>query len=149
MISAEDMADLHAAAFTQSRPWTAAEFADLMAHPACFVVGDTRAFAVIRVILDEAELLTLTTRPEVQRQGLARRLMADWHDIAAARGATRGFLEVAATNHPARALYEACGYDEVGLRRTYYAQIDGTGIDAVLMARDFAGYATAPAPVPH
>jgi ribosomal-protein-alanine N-acetyltransferase len=41
------------------------------------------------------------------------------------------FLEVAAANAPARALYAAAGYQRVGERRGYYAG----GIDALVLAR--------------
>lgn len=66
------MAATHAAAFTQSRPWTTGEFAELLSSPLSLVVGDERCFALFRVIADEAELLTIATHPDHQRQGLAR-----------------------------------------------------------------------------
>ncbi|WP_370302626.1 GNAT family N-acetyltransferase [Pseudooceanicola sp.] len=128
------MAAIHAAA-SDDRPWSAAEFAALLASPGCFATGDVRAFALVRVILDEAELLTIATRPQHRRQGLARALMADWQAEAARRGATRAFLEVAADNAPARALYEACGYSQTGRRRGYYRRGTGAAVDALLMAR--------------
>jgi ribosomal-protein-alanine N-acetyltransferase len=39
------------------------------------------------------------------------------------------------SNAPARALYEAFGFEVVGRRRGYYAD---TGEDAILLARDLA-----------
>jgi ribosomal-protein-alanine N-acetyltransferase len=129
------MAAAHAAAFTQSRPWSAAEFTSLLESPLVFAAGDTRAFALVRVIADEAELLTIATHPDFQRRGLARALMDQWQAEAAARGAASGFLEVAADNSAALALYEACGFETSGLRRGYYKRADGTAADAVLMQR--------------
>jgi len=46
------MAQVHAAAFTQSRPWTEQEFAALLAQPTVFSVGDAHSFALFRVIAD-------------------------------------------------------------------------------------------------
>ncbi|MDK3019566.1 GNAT family N-acetyltransferase [Pseudodonghicola flavimaris] len=129
-----DMAATHAAAFTQSRPWRAEEFADLLSMSGSFACGDARCFALVRVIADEAELLTIATHPDHQRLGLARALMPLWQAEAAGRGATRAFLEVAADNAPARALYLQTGYEAVGLRRGYYPRPSVTASDAILMA---------------
>lgn len=129
------MAALHRAGFTQSRPWSEAEFAGLLATPGTFACGDARGFALVRVIADEAELLTLTTHPAHRRQGHARALMDRWQTQAAAQGAARAFLEVAADNAPALALYERAGFRRAGLRRAYYARAGGRAADAVVMTR--------------
>ncbi|WP_417678316.1 GNAT family N-acetyltransferase [Pseudodonghicola sp.] len=129
------MAATHAAAFTQSRPWRSDEFADLLTMSGAFACGDTRCFALIRVIADEAELLTIATHPDHQRQGLARALTTVWQAEATARGAARAFLEVAADNPGAIALYEACGYQRIGLRCGYYPRPQAPASDAILMGR--------------
>lgn len=134
MIAATDMAAVHAVA-SHERAWSEAEFAALLALPGVFAVGDARAFALVRVIAGEAELLTIATRPEHRRQGLAHRLMEQWHERAQAMGADVAFLEVAADNDAARTLYAACGYAEAGRRRGYYRRSDGTACDALLMRR--------------
>lgn len=79
------LAQIHAAAFTQSRPWSQDEFTALLDSPLCFACGDGRSFALVRVIADEAELLTIATDPACQRQGLARALMQDWQTQARLR----------------------------------------------------------------
>jgi len=127
------MAATHAAAFTQSRPWSADEFVTLLEHPLCFATGDARCFALVRVVADEAELLTIATDPNHQRQGLARTCMGDWQAAAQARGAVRGFLEVAGDNSPAIALYRSCGFEIAGHRRGYYRRPGYPAVDALLM----------------
>ena len=129
------MAATHADAFVLSRAWSVDEFTSLLSHPSVFALGDERAFVLARVIADEAELLTIATRRDAQRTGLARRLMDDWHDEAQRRGAAHVFLEVAADNAPARSLYAACGYSETGRRRGYYTRDGKPPADAVIMAR--------------
>ena len=129
------MAATHAAAFRQARPWSGDEFRDLIASPLVFALGDARAFALIRVVADETELLTIATHPAHQRQGLARALMAEWLAEAARREARHAFLEVAQDNAPARALYASCGFTDCGRRRGYYDRPDGPAADAVVMAR--------------
>ena len=127
------MATTHAAAFTQSRPWSETEFADLLDSPLTFAVGDARCFALVRVIVDEAELLTIACHPDHQRQGLARKLMSQWQDEATQRGAETAFLEVAADNAPACDLYSTCGFTVCGNRPGYYRRQTGPAIDAILM----------------
>ena len=51
---------------------------------------------------------------------------------AAARGAIRAFLEVAAPNTAARALYASAGWQDAGLRKDYYRTPKGN-LDAILM----------------
>lgn len=131
----DQMAATHAAAFARARPWSAAEFAALLVRPGSFAVGDARCFALGRVVADEAELLTIATDPDHQRQGRARAVMRDWLAQAAARGAAVAFLEVAEDNAPARALYAAYGFAEVGRRKGYYRHADGARVDAVLLRR--------------
>lgn len=131
----EGLAHLHARAFTGQRPWSAVEFASFLASPTVFLVQSEHAFALGRVILDEAELLTLATDPAYQRKGLGRQMLTAYHETAQQRGATRFFLEVAADNVAARALYQAAGYSVDGQRAGYYRMTDGQTVDAVMMSR--------------
>jgi len=129
----QDLANTHAAAFIQSRPWSAREFADLLSNRFTYAVGNAQSFALIQVIGDEAELLTIATHPGVQRQGLGRNCMRDWHAKARDLGATRAFLDVAADNHPAIALYQSCGYAVCSVRKDYYLREKARKIDALVM----------------
>ena len=42
----------------------------------------------------------------------------------------------AESNAPARALYAALGYRQIGLRKRYYRRGDGSREDAILLGRD-------------
>ncbi len=132
------MATTHAAAFTQSRPWTEAEFTALLDSPLTFAVGDERCFALVRVIVDEAELLTIATHPDHQRQGLARAVMTSWRQLASQRGAETAFLEVAADNVAACDLYATCGFSICGNRSGYYRRPNGPAVDAIVMRQAFS-----------
>ncbi len=134
-MSPADVAALHAAGFTTPRPWSAAEIAGLLELPGVFLVGDARGFALGRAVLDEAELLTLVVAPAARRQGLGRALLAGFEAEARARGAGRAFLEVAADNGAALALYRQEGWSEDGRRRGYYRTPEGTQVDALLLSR--------------
>ncbi|MEM9551287.1 MAG: GNAT family N-acetyltransferase [Pseudomonadota bacterium] len=131
----EHLARAHSGAFADARPWSAAEFRDLLASSAVFQVGDATCFALVRVVVDEAELLTIATAPIARRQGRAAAIMEDWQAEAARRGARNAFLEVSEDNRAACALYIACGYAVTGRRPGYYRRSDATRSDALLMAR--------------
>ncbi|MCZ4352189.1 GNAT family N-acetyltransferase [Roseovarius aestuarii] len=136
MITAKVMAQVHAQAYAgQGRGWSEAEFAALLTGPGILTLGDARGFILSRQVLDEGEVLTLVTDPAYRRQGIARRMLALSEEKLYLQGATRQFLEVAAGNTPARALYAESGYAQIGLRRGYYALPDGSRDDAVILQK--------------
>ena len=143
----EQLAATHARAFDRGdRGWSSAEFATLLDCPGALVVGEDRAFALGRVIADEAELLTLATDPAARRQGLARAVLAAFEAQARARGATRAFLEVAADNAAARALYALAEWDIIARRSAYYARSPEPAVDALVLTKSLGAELHAPAP---
>jgi len=133
---AEALAATHALAFSDTRGWSADEFRGLLADPSVFLVGDAACFVLGRVVVDEAEVLTLATHPDRRRQGRARVALEGFAQEAATRGASTAFLEVAADNEAALSLYRGAGFSEVARRRKYYRKSEGTQVDAVILRRD-------------
>lgn len=132
------LAEIHRACFQVPRPWSEAEFADLCASSACFLVPHAAGFALGRAVADEAELLTIAVLSDARRTGLGKLLMTEFLDEAARRGATSAFLEVSETNASALALYRSAGFALIGRRRGYYR--DGpTHFDALILKRDVSG----------
>ena len=129
------LAATHARAFAGTRGWSETEFASLLASPGVYLAGDAKSFVLGRVTLDEAEILTLATDPAWQRQGLARKVLQQFGTIAKRQGAATVFLEVAADNAPALALYRHAGFVEVGQRPQYYATQTGTRIGALVLRK--------------
>lgn len=127
----ETLARLHAQSFTTPRPWSAAEFTDLLARAFLLTEGD--AFLLGRVIADEAELLTIAVPPDQRGKGAAKRLVACFLDQSRQRGATTAFLEVADDNAAARRVYSGAGFVESGGRRGYYRSPEGRYVDAIIM----------------
>lgn len=126
------LAALHAQAFDP--PWSAAEFASLLATPGAFAVAEAEGFILVRAIAGEAEIITLAVAPTARRQGLARRLIEQAVVRALALEAQTLFLEVAEDNVPALAMYRGLGFEVVGRRRGYYVR--GAGVspaDALVM----------------
>jgi [ribosomal protein S18]-alanine N-acetyltransferase len=96
--------------------------------------GDTlRAFALGRLLIDEAELLLLAVDPPCRRQGIATALIERSFLQAKARGAHRLLLEVRDGNG-AMDLYTGVGFHQIGRRRDYY-QGPGGLRDAITLAR--------------
>ena len=79
----------------------------------------------------EFEILTICTAPEAQRRGVGRLMMENICHIADLKDAPV-FLEVRVGNDPAILMYEAFGFEMMGLRRNYYQP---SGADAHTMKR--------------
>ncbi|WP_236672212.1 GNAT family N-acetyltransferase [Croceicoccus sp. YJ47] len=94
---------------------------------------EAAGFAVVRTVLDEAELMLIAVAPRWRGRGYGRHLLIDVIDRAAVAGVARLFLEMRSDN-PARALYEGIGFCPVGRRPGYYKGRDGTKRDAVTYA---------------
>ena len=125
------LAQLHAAAFTSGRPWSADEFASLCAEAHTCLTTAEHGFALWRAVAGEAELLTIAVAPDRQGRGIGTALMRDWM-AEAAQQADTAFLEVAADNAPACALYGKCGFAKVAERPAYYSRETGK-VDAWVM----------------
>ncbi|WP_295043755.1 ribosomal protein S18-alanine N-acetyltransferase [uncultured Paracoccus sp.] len=125
----DDLAEIHARCFTRPRPWNRTEFAALLDSAHAFLLTRPRGFLLGRTVADQAELLTLAVAPDARRQGVAGDLVAEFAAASRARGAAQAFLEVAADNAPAQALYHAAGWHDAGRRRRYY----GPDLDAIVM----------------
>ncbi|MEM6481339.1 MAG: GNAT family N-acetyltransferase [Pseudomonadota bacterium] len=131
-----DFAAVHERAFQpHARGWRADEFEQLLANPSTYWVGDTRAFALARIVGEEAELLTLACDPEHQRQGLARACLIELMKATRLRSARRVFLEVASDNLAALGLYATLGFKRVGLRERYYHRSEEVPVDAIVLRK--------------
>jgi ribosomal-protein-alanine N-acetyltransferase len=129
---------LHARAF--DRPWSAADIGRLMHMLGGFGVlaedGDGPAgFVLARAIGGEGEILTLAVSPRARRRGIGAALVEAAAAAAAGRGAGALFLEVAADNAAAIALYRKAGFRDAGLRRGYYAREGAPPADALVLRR--------------
>lgn len=118
-----------------SDPWSRSSFASLVAQPGvCFLVagepGEVLGYAVAYHAADEAELANLSVAPQARRQGVGRMLLDAVIATVAPLGVSQLWLEVRASNDPARALYRSYGFSEAGVRKRYY---DRPTEDAIVM----------------
>lgn len=100
--------------------------ADALPEPAGFVIGQLAA--------DEAEILSIGVLPKFQRRGVGTLLIEGLARAAKRAEAKRLFLEVAADNQAAFALYRRCGFTAIGMRKGYYNRTNGEPQDALVLA---------------
>ena len=120
-----------------SFPWSRGNFIDSLAAAYLAEVlvaddGQLLAYFIAMVGVNELHLLNITVAPRHQSQGHGRRLLQAVQAHGHRLGLAKLWLEVRAGNPRARALYRACGFAEVGLRRHYYPGAAGRE-DAVVM----------------
>jgi [ribosomal protein S18]-alanine N-acetyltransferase len=129
-VHAAALAAIHAASFPAGQAWGADAIGLQLALPGSFGLLDLRGGMLLgRAAGDEAEVLTLAVAPAMRRRGIGANLLQEAKAQAVTRGADAIFLEVAADNAAALALYRREGFAEVGRRRRYYADAS----DALLM----------------
>jgi [ribosomal protein S18]-alanine N-acetyltransferase len=134
---ARALAALHGAAF--HRGWSETEFEQLLVDRN--VVTDRAAagrnvvgFIMSRLVVDEAEILSIAVAAARRGKGLARRLLDVHLRRLAGLGARAVFLEVEEGNVPARRLYRRAGFRQVGRREGYYPAVRGAA--ALILRRD-------------
>jgi len=127
---------------SQPSPWPRSVFAEELSREWARLVvvrqpGDgVVAFANYWLVRDEVHLLNLAVHPTHRRRGHGRRLMD--HLLEFARGHRCHYLtlEVRRSNRAAIALYEAYGFQAVGVRPRYYQD---SREDAIVMALELPG----------
>ena len=127
---AEALAEMHAQAF--SHPWNARAMADLLDSGA-FAIAEDDGFILVREGGGEAEILTIAVAPHARRKGIGLALIRAAEKALHAHGATSLFLEVAADNKAALALYERAHFEPVAVRPGYYLREGGPPMDAQIL----------------
>lgn len=82
--------------------------------------GTLLGWAGVRVVADEAEILTVGVIPAARRQGVGSALVRELLDEARRRQASVVFLDVRVANEDAQRIYAREGFVVVGRRRGYY-----------------------------
>ena len=110
--------------------WSRREY-ELLAAPAsanktapCWVAendGRVAGFLAAREVADELEILNLAVAVASRRQGIAGRLLREAMQWGAAEGVAKIYLEVRASNAPAKTFYESHGFYTMGARPNYYS----------------------------
>jgi ribosomal-protein-alanine N-acetyltransferase len=130
------LAAIHKSAFSETgRGWSADELADYLTETHTHLITSPQGFALLRVIADQAELLTIAVHPDAQSRGEGRKLMDDVLKTARQHNADALFLEVAQDNQAARALYNSCGFDRAAFRKNYYKRAGRDAVSALVLRK--------------
>jgi ribosomal-protein-alanine acetyltransferase len=124
---------------SNSHPWSEANFFDalrlgylcLVARNESCVVG----FAVLRLLVDDAELLLIAVNPDARRSGCASALLAELRTRMRALHKEALHIEVRQSNDTAISFYISHGFVRAGTRRNYYPSgvLGNQREDAILM----------------
>jgi ribosomal-protein-alanine N-acetyltransferase len=137
----DELCAIEAASFTT--PWTRPLFEEelkkpglcywrVLLDPAAAPGARVRAYGGFWRAVDEAHFTNIAVHPDARRQGLGRRLLRELLTLAKAEGCHSATLEVRPSNAPARALYEAEGFEAAAIRPRYYSD---DGEDALILWR--------------
>lgn len=121
------LAALHGDVFPHAA-WNEAAFVTLLNQPGNLaLIHEAGGFLLLRVVLDEAEILTFGTIQK--RQGIGRALLHEGLIRLRQTNVEKLYLEVAARNEAAKCFYETFGFGLTGRRKAYYED----GDDALTM----------------
>jgi ribosomal-protein-alanine N-acetyltransferase len=138
------IADIHRTSFAQE--WTADEIAALLSKPGVSALVARRGswwtstrpvgFLLLRTVADEAEILTIAVHPSNRGGGIGHGLVAEALRRVYRERIGHVFLEVAADNEAALAIYRKLGFRMVGERPAYYSGAGADGGLALVMRCD-------------
>jgi len=105
--------------------WNSAAVGRMLGGPGCFALlaraaGQGAGLVLARAAADECEILWLAVVPSRRRNGIGRALLRAALRRAAGLGARTAYLEAAAANRAAIALYGGEGFQRSGRRVAYY-----------------------------
>lgn len=92
--------------------------------------GNAIGYLIGWVVAGEVELARVGITPEARGRGLSRRLLDEALQTWRSSGAEIVFLEVRASNEPARRLYVSRGFEVISKRAKYYDD----GEDALILS---------------
>ena len=111
-----------------SMPWSRDNFeGSVLQENYCLLVAvsdededDILGYCCFYYVLDEAEIPNVCVRKDMRGQGIAFAMMTELIERARNLSVTDMYLEVRASNEPAKALYKKLGFESVGMRKGFY-----------------------------
>lgn len=108
-----------------SRPWSEESFCSAVNNPANLYLTAKCGQCVVGYVgiwgmPPEGEVCNVAVSPGLRQRHIGKNMMEAALGRASEKGITRLFLEVRASNAPAKKLYKSLGFVETGVRRGYY-----------------------------
>ena len=100
-----------------------------------FSKNSSKGYLIFRKILNEYEIIAISTNIKYLRKGIGSELLYRLFKKAKSNSVKKIFLEVSNKNLVAIKMYNKFGFYQVGLRKKYYATINGFE-DALIMVKD-------------
>lgn len=136
---ADAVARLHAQSFYRGWPRQDIESylmdRDTPTLVACDAKHKVAGFAMLRLLGDDVELMTIAVDPKYRGKGVGTALLRACFEDLMMTPSRRMILEVAADNPAAIRLYQKLGFTKIAERKGYYARPDGQPATALVMAR--------------
>lgn len=83
--------------------------------------GKVVGYAVVRKLIDEAELLSIAVKKELRKMGIAQALLNEIFEELKKASIKSCFLEVRESNAEAIQLYKKVGFKKINVRKNYYS----------------------------
>lgn len=119
-------------------PWTRANFIDSIesgyeARVLRDSSGVVLGYFLMMLAVDEAHLLNITVRSDLQGKGIGRFLLDKAKIIAGQNDMQSLLLEVRPSNQRALSVYHKAGFTKIGTRKNYYPAPGNLREDALVM----------------
>lgn len=110
-----------------SSPWHNYGFLSALdSGSSCYFVGVLKdrivGYLGFSCAMDEGDLCKIAVHPDMQRQGIGKKMLEHGISVVKGLGVAHIFLEVRVTNEEAIGLYRQIGFQELGIREHYYTQ---------------------------
>lgn len=108
-----------------SKPWKEEGFLCAVRSPnALYFVaeeeGQIVGYAGMWIAVDEGEITNVSVHPDCWGKKIGKSLMEAMETAGREAGVTSYFLEVRQSNMRAQNLYQACGFQNAGIRKNFY-----------------------------
>lgn len=139
---AEDAPEIHAIETDIfPSPWSEVGFITSVANGYnCWVMCEEEnkkiaGYFILMTSIDEAHLLTIGLKSDLHGLGYGRKLLDRVLQTAREHGMVSILLEVRPSNTGPHNMYVKYGFQEIGIRKNYYRNLDGTREDAIVMRK--------------
>ena len=116
-------------------PWSAKLMHDcVLVGYDCWLVefqSQVIGYSIYRLALGEAHLFNIAVAPEYHNKGIGRKFLSFLINRIQDSNANNIIMEVRVSNYPARKLYSDFGFIELGIRKGYYPNPDGSTEDGI------------------